>query len=90
MTENTKSLDKLGAGQRGLVSALIANSAFGALDSLVTLRLKELGFLPGTILEVIGHGFFGADPIAVRIGNTKFALRGHEARKVLVQLQTAT
>jgi ferrous iron transport protein A len=35
-------------------------------------------------LTVVGFGLFGGDPVAVRIGTTKFALRLAEARKVAV------
>jgi ferrous iron transport protein A len=59
------------------------------MDDQVTLRLKELGFLPGAMLQVIGFGLFGADPIAVRINGTKFGLRRAEAEKVLAALQPA-
>jgi ferrous iron transport protein A len=48
------------------------------------LRLLELGFVAGESLRVVAHGFPGREPIAVRIGNTTFALRRFEADHVLV------
>lgn len=57
---------------------------FGGHDDQVTLRLKELGFLPGARLKVIGFGLLGRDPMAVQINGTKFALRRAEASKILV------
>lgn len=42
-------------------------------------RLEELGFLPGEIVRVVALSFPAGDPMAVRIGNTTFALRRHEA-----------
>ena len=39
-------------------------------DRQVTQRLKELGFLPGAKLRVIGFGLFGRDPILVHINGT--------------------
>jgi ferrous iron transport protein A len=48
------------------------------------LRLLELGFIEGERLRVIAHGYPGREPIAVRIGNTTFALRRFEADHVLV------
>jgi ferrous iron transport protein A len=59
---------------------------FGAQDERVTLRLKELGFLPGALLRVIGFGLLGRDPLAVQVNGTKFALRRAEATKIRVEL----
>jgi ferrous iron transport protein A len=88
MNSSLQSLDQLQRGQHGHIGALVSNASFGPLDRLVTLRLQELGFLPGAKLEVIGHGFLSRDPVAVRLGSTKFALRLAEARKVMVQVTT--
>jgi len=50
----------------------------------IGLRLLELGFVEGESLRVIAHGYPGREPLAVRIGNTTFALRRFEADHVLV------
>ena len=50
----------------------------------IGLRLLELGFVEGESLRVIAHGHPGREPLAVRIGNTTFALRRFEADHVLV------
>lgn len=50
------------------------------------LRLLEIGFLPGERVRVIARGFPSADPIAVRVGHTTFALRSHEAALIRVAL----
>jgi ferrous iron transport protein A len=50
----------------------------------IGLRLLELGFVEGETLRVIAHGYPGGEPLAVRIGNTTFALRRFEADHVLV------
>jgi len=47
-------------------------------------RLLELGFVEGERLRIVAHGYPGREPIAVRIGNTTFALRRFEADHVLV------
>lgn len=78
-------IDQMPRGQRRRVLDLLVNTEFGAMDALVTRRLKELGFLPGAWVEVIGHGLFGGDPVSVRLGDSKFALRRAEARKVRVE-----
>ncbi len=59
-------------------------------DPGLVLRLLEIGFLPGEIVRVIAHGFPGADPVAVRIGHSTFALRRHEASLVRVRPRSAT
>jgi len=51
----------------------------------VGLRLMEIGFLPGEQLCVIAKGFPANDPLAVRVGQTTFALRRHEAALVQVR-----
>lgn len=58
-------------------------------DRNVALRLLEIGFLPGESVRVIARGFPGHDPLAVRVGHTTFALRGHEAALVQVRLTGA-
>jgi ferrous iron transport protein A len=50
----------------------------------IGLRLLELGFVEGEILRIVARAFPGREPIAVRIGNTTFALRRFEADHVLV------
>lgn len=82
-------LHRLPKGAKARVVDIAPSVAFGDMDDQVTLRLKELGFLPGAMLQVIGFGLFGADPIAVRINGTKFGLRRTEAEKVLTTLQPA-
>jgi ferrous iron transport protein A len=48
-------------------------------------RLLELGFAPGEQIRVIAESFPGRDPMAVRVGNTTFALRRREAAIIHVQ-----
>ncbi len=71
-------------GQWVTIADMHANSAFGVQDAAVSQRMKELGFLPGAQLKVIGYGLFGCDPLAVQINGTKFALRRAEAQKISV------
>lgn len=76
-------LHRLPKGTKATIVDIVAHTMFGELDEQVSLRLKELGFLPGAMLQVIGFGLFGTDPIAVRINGTKFGLRRAEAEKIL-------
>ena len=54
--------------------------------STLAQRLLELGFIPGEALEVVGAIWPGADPIAVRLGRSLFALRRREASAIMVSL----
>ncbi len=58
---------------------------FGKNNTRVAQRIKELGFLPGALIKVIGFGFLNNAPIALEVNGTKFALRPAEASKILVQ-----
>jgi ferrous iron transport protein A len=78
-------LDQCARGAQVRIVKLIDQPLFGAQDSQVSLRLKELGFLPGAPLKVIGFGFLGSDPLAVQVNGTKFALRRAEAAKICVE-----
>ena len=48
-------------------------------------RLRDLGFVPGEPLRVVAHGPWGADPMLVQIGSTRFALRRSEASRVIIR-----
>lgn len=79
-------LDQCTKGAVVRVVKLLDQPLFGQQDAQVSLRLKELGFLPGAKLRVIGFGLLGSDPLAVQVNGTKFALRRAEAAKVGVEL----
>jgi len=52
-------------------------------------QLEEIGFLPGESVMVTARGFPGADPLAVRIGQSTFALRAAEAACIHVEAARA-
>ena len=58
-------------------------------QSTISRRLLELGFVAGESIEVIEEIWPGGDPLAVRLGNTTFALRRREASVVLVEPEPA-
>ncbi|HVY05822.1 MAG TPA: FeoA family protein [Burkholderiales bacterium] len=76
-------LSRIEAG-RSVVIRKVRTEATALEGGEIGLRLLELGFVEGERLRVIAHGFPGHEPIAVRIGNTTFALRRFEADHVLV------
>lgn len=47
-------------------------------------RLRELGFVAGEPVRMMAAGPFGAEPLLVQIGFTRFALRRAEAARVLL------
>ncbi|MES2047817.1 MAG: FeoA family protein [Pseudomonadota bacterium] len=73
-------LDQLRVGDRALVSDVSANqnSANGNTFD-ISRRLKELGFIKGEAVRILHRGYFGGEPLAVRIGQSTFALRLFEA-----------
>lgn len=73
-------LDQLGIGDRALVSDVTANES-GANENTfdIARRLKELGFVKGEAVRVLHRGYFGGEPLAVRVGQSTFALRLFEA-----------
>ena len=49
--------------------------------------LQQIGFIPGETVTVLRRSQPGGDPLAVRVGQSTFALRRAEAACVLVQPQ---
>jgi ferrous iron transport protein A len=81
------SLATLRKGARGVVVAVRdeAQSLGDEAQSTISRRLLELGFMAGEPIEVVEEIWPGGDPLAVRLGNTTFALRRREASVVLVE-----
>ncbi len=75
-------LDQLADGARGTVQGVCAQSP--DLDAGMLRRLVELGFIAGEPVQVLRRGPGGRDPLAVRVGDTLFALRRAEARCIEV------
>lgn len=70
-------LSQLPNGAAGVVVRV--NAAHAHVDATTLRRLEELGFVDGEPVEVLRRGPGGREPIAVRIGDTQFALRLVEA-----------
>lgn len=77
-------LDQLKVGESGFVGKIGQLTATAQFDHNLAGRLMEIGFIPGEPLQVLHKGFFGGEPIAVRIGQSTFALRRHEAALIPV------
>ena len=78
-------LDALKVGHSGTVIHI----APSALDDGVDLarRLMELGFVPGERIRMLKRGVPGGDPLAIKVGNSTFALRRFEAALISVQAE---
>ena len=74
-------LDTLKVGQNATVIHL-APTAQGGVD--VPRRLMELGFVPGERIRMLKRGLPGG-PVAVKVGESTFALRKFEAALVSIQ-----
>lgn len=69
--------------QSALIIDIIENDRFGALDTIVSQRLKDLGFLPNTPIRIVAKGLFGRSPYAVQLGSgIQFSLRTDELIKI--------
>ena len=78
----TLSLNQLPDGGDAVVVRVTPASA--AVDASTLRRLEELGFIDGEPVQVMRRGPGGREPIAVRVGDTLFALRLVEAQCVEV------
>ncbi len=77
-------LFELPTGQQATVSSGPVAVDGKTADRELALRLFEIGFIDGERVRVVARGYPGGDPVAVRVGNTMFALRRFEAERVLV------
>ena len=73
----TTTLDQLKPGQR---AEIVRIDGFDGIAS----RLREMGFVPGELVQYLRAAPFGG-PVNCAIQNSRVAVRGGEARRVLVQ-----
>ena len=76
-------LNQLADGAHATVRGVCAQSP--DLDAAMLRRLAELGFIAGEPVQVLHRGPGGREPLAVRVGDTLFALRLAEARCIDVE-----
>ena len=60
-----------------------------ASNDPIARRLRELGFVAGEEVQVLAAGPFGAEPLLVQVGFTRFALRRAEAARVRLRASGA-
>ena len=75
-------VDDLPLGRNARISRLVASDNATELTD----RLEEIGFTLGESVAVLTRGVPGGDPMVVRVGQSRFALRRTEARCIQVAL----
>ena len=76
-------------GDRGVIVQVGAHDAVadgGLAGEELERRLLEFGFVEGAGFELLHEGAVGRDPIAVRLGDMRVALRRRDAHDVWVTL----
>lgn len=76
-------LAQLNRGQKARVQSVLSTED----GDPIARRLGDLGFVQGESVRIVALGPFGGDPIAVQIGQARFALRRSEAARVQVEAQ---
>ncbi|MFZ6774774.1 FeoA family protein [Undibacterium sp. SXout7W] len=77
---NSTTLDRLGIGESAVVVDVSTQIKLNMTEHFdVSRRLKELGFVKGEQVRILHKGYFGGEPLAVRVGQSTFALRNFEA-----------
>jgi ferrous iron transport protein A len=83
----------LSSGRKGFSGAIVAVHAADTVGGLggdeIERRLLEMGLVEGAPVEIVHEGFFGRDPIAIRLADRTVALRRREARSVMVRVNPA-
>jgi ferrous iron transport protein A len=80
-SDQSLTLDRVPPGVVCVIDEILNPPAAGGWPQ----RLEELGFLPGELVTVVARGLPGGDPLAVRVGQSRFALRRGEAACVQVR-----
>lgn len=60
-------------------------TGFDENDSDLSTRLREIGFAEGDNVTPLHFGFFGKNPMSVRVNGALIALRRQDAKAVLVE-----
>ena len=77
------SLLELNKRQPAIIDEIVANHRFGEIDGAISQRLKDLGFLPDTLVHIVAKVLFGKPPYAVQLSTgAQFSLRADELMKI--------
>ncbi|MDD4616325.1 MAG: FeoA family protein [Alphaproteobacteria bacterium] len=77
-------LGEAAKGFKGTVASIDASGCAetGLEPCEIECRLMEMGFTEGAEVEIKHEGFWGRDPIAVKVNNMTVALRRREANAI--------
>ncbi|MBI1217174.1 MAG: hypothetical protein GC186_01390 [Rhodobacteraceae bacterium] len=76
-------LGRAAKGFCGCIERIVVGDAPSSLPAHeIERRLIELGFVEGATVQILHEGFFGRDPIAVRVNGATVALRRREAMAI--------
>lgn len=85
-------LSELGQGDCGVIRGIASIGYDGpgeiGCDELER-RLLEMGFVEGARFKVLHEGLVGRDPIALRLDDTRVALRRREAFAIMIERDPA-
>ena len=82
----TSRLTDLSKNESGVITG------FDETDPELCIRLREIGFAEGDNVTPLHFGFFGKNPISVRVNGALIALRRQDAQAVIIrnaELETA-
>lgn len=77
----TMGLRQMKVGQKGRIVSVEAEGELGR-------RIRDMGLIPGTDIEVVGHAPL-RDPVALRLAGVTLALRNREADHIMVEVVVA-
>ena len=77
-------LDDLLMGQKAKVVRVYDPDASAEIGGELSERLSDIGFTHGETVAVLARSMPGGDPLVVRVGQSRFALRRIEARCIHV------
>ena len=83
-------LDALKVGESATVVHVASGDAAddGANEGAnLARRLMELGFVPGEKVRLLKRGMPGGEPLAIKVGNSTFALRRFEAALISIETE---
>lgn len=73
----SESLRRLAVNEKARITSIAASGEIGR-------RLRDMGLVPGTILQVVGRAPL-KDPVAVRLRDFTLTLRNNEADVIMIE-----
>lgn len=84
---DTRKLNQAQPGDRGVIVKVGDHCHHDEHAVELERRLLELGLVEGARIELLHEGFFGRDPMALKVDDMRVALRRREAASLSVQFE---